>query len=57
MSRTNKPPKESPSKQLRNVFYNLWNQDPEEFEDFDLYYDSKVNKLIGHYKKFIKLKG
>ena len=54
MSRTKKTPKESPSKQLRNVFYNLWNQDAEGFKEFDEYYDSKVHKLINHYRKLVR---
>ncbi len=54
MSRTKKVQKESPSKKLRNVFYILWEQDDEGFEEFDSYYDLKIYKLIEHYKKFIK---
>lgn len=54
MSRTKKIQKESPSKKLRNVFYILWEQDSEGFKDFDAYYDSKMYKLINHYKKMIK---
>lgn len=51
MSRTTR---ESPSKRLRDVFYVLWEQDKEGFNKFDLYYESKMNKLINHYKKLIK---
>ncbi len=54
MSRTRKPPKKSPSKQLRDVFYVLWKQDDEGYDDFEVFYDSKINKLISHYKKLIK---
>jgi len=53
MSRTKKIPKESPSKKLRNVFFVLWEQDDEGFVEFELYYESKLNKLINHYKKLI----
>ena len=56
MSRSNKTPKESPSKRLRNVFFNLYNQDPESFVDFDTYYDSKIEKLIDHYNKYLTRK-
>lgn len=54
MSRTRKVAKESPSKKLRSVFYILWEQDNEGLKDFELYYESKLNKLINHYKKLIK---
>lgn len=53
MSRTTKKTI-SRSQELRNIFYALFNQDPEEFgEDFDAYYDSKMEKLCMHYKKMI----
>ena len=54
MSRTRKQQEESPSKKLRNVFYVLHEQDDEGFKDFEEYYESKLNKLILHYKKMIK---
>lgn len=54
MSRTRKAVKESPSKRLRDVFFVLWNQDKEGYGEFDEYYDSKMEKLIQHYKKLIK---
>lgn len=54
MSRTRKIAKESPSKKLRNVFFILWEQDNEGIEEFNTYYDSKLYKLINHYKKLIK---
>ena len=53
MSRTKKLPTESPSKQLRGVFYVLFEKDNENFENFEDYYDSKMFKLIKHYKKLI----
>ncbi len=54
MSRSKKKPKESPSKKLRNVFYKLYIQDNEGYEVFDRYYESKLFKLITHYKNLIK---
>ena len=53
MSRTRKIKQDSPSKQLRNVFYALYEKDDEGYEEFDNYYDSKMHKLIVHYKKLI----
>ena len=54
MGMTSKVPKKTSSQRLRGVFYKIWEQDDEEFEDFDSYYDSKMEKLIKHYKKLIK---
>jgi hypothetical protein len=54
MSRTRKVATESPSKKLRNVFFRLWEQDNEGNEEFETYYESKLYKLINHYKKLIK---
>ena len=54
MSRSRPVKEESPSKKLRDVFYTLWVQDSEGFEEFDDYYDTKMSKLIKHYKKLIK---
>lgn len=53
MSRTRRVPKKTPSQRLRGVFYTLWEQDNEGFEEFDPYYDSKMEKLIIYYKKLI----
>ena len=53
MSRSNPVKKDSPSKQLRNTFYALHEKDDEGFETFEDYYDSKMFKLIKHYKKLI----
>lgn len=53
MSRTNKIKQPSPSAQLRTIFYKLYEKDDEGFESFDPYYDSKMHKLIVHYKKMI----
>jgi len=54
MSMTSKVPVRSPSKELRGVFYKLFTQDDQGFDDFDTYYDSKMEKLINHYKKLLK---
>lgn len=51
MSRTRK---ESQSQKLRSVFYILWEQDDEGFNKFESYYDSKMKKLVTHYKKLIR---
>ena len=54
MSMTSKVPVKSPSQRLRGVFYSLFKQDDQGFDDFDSYYDDKMDKIINHYKKFIK---
>lgn len=54
MSRSNPIKPESPSKKLRDIFFSLWKQDNEGFEDFDSYYESKMEKIIKHYRKMIK---
>lgn len=46
--------RESPSKKLRNVYFSLWSQKKEGFEDFEKYYDNKMNKLIVHFQKMVK---
>jgi len=43
----------SPSKRLKNVFYRLWEQDNEGYEDSELYYRYKINKVIEHYKNLL----
>ena len=53
MSRTKRLKPDSPSKQLRNIFFALFEKDNESFDSFDTYYDSKMHKLIVHYKKLI----
>lgn len=40
----------SPSKRLRGVLFYLFEKEPEGFTDFTTYYDSKMEKLIGHFK-------
>ena len=44
----------SPSKRLRGVFYILWEQDNQGFEEFESYYNDKLEKVIGYYKSLIK---
>ena len=46
MSRTVKSNRKSPSERLRGVYYRLWEKDPEGFEEFDTYYDNKMEKWI-----------
>lgn len=40
----------TPSQRLRNVFYVKWQQDPQGYKDFNLYYDYYMNKVIEFYK-------
>ena len=44
------PEKKSQSTRLRAVFFRLWQQNSEGFEDADEYYKDKMEKLIDHYK-------
>lgn len=53
MSRTKPIKEESKSKQLRNAYYGLFEKDNEGFKDFDSYYDSKMDKLIKHFRKML----
>ncbi len=41
----------SPSTRLRSVLFLLWKKTPEGYEDFNLYYRFKMEKLINHYKE------
>ena len=41
----------SPSKRLKSVFYLLWKQDNEGYEDSELYYLNKMEKVIEFYKE------
>ena len=41
----------SPSQRLKAVFYLNYNQNPEGFNSFDLYYLHQMEKVINHYKK------
>jgi len=43
----------TPSQRLRNVFFKLFEQDKEGFNDFDSYYKNKMEKVIDHYKNLI----
>lgn len=54
MSITTKKEKKTPSVRLRSVFYKLWEENDHGFEVFDHYYESKMNKVINHYKKLLK---
>jgi len=36
----------SPSKRMRNVFFRIWEQEPEEYEDFELFYRFKMDQII-----------
>ena len=40
----------TPSRRLRAVLYRNWEQNKEGYEDFQLYYNFKVEKIITHYK-------
>jgi hypothetical protein len=42
--------KKPPSQRLRAVLYRNWEQKAEGYEDFQLYYNFKVEKIITHYK-------
>ena len=46
-SDTGKPP----SQRLRAVLYRLWEQTPEGYKDFNLYYSYKIEVLIKHFKE------
>lgn len=50
MSRTRKPSKKTPSERLRGVFYQHYMKE-KPLEEFDQYYESKMELLIEHYKK------
>jgi uncharacterized protein YeaO (DUF488 family) len=54
MSRSREVKKESPSKRLRDVYFVLYKKDKQGFKEFEDYYNDKMEKLIQHYKKFIK---
>jgi hypothetical protein len=40
----------SPSKRLRNVLYRLWEQDKQGYEDYELFYVNRMNKIIEQIK-------
>lgn len=41
----------SHAKRLRNVLYRLWEQDKEGYQDSELYYRFKMEKIISFYKE------
>lgn len=53
MSRTKRTAAETPSKRFRDVLYNLWLQDIDGYEEFEDYYEDRMEKLIRHYKSKI----
>ena len=52
MSATKKKDK-SPSERLRGVYYHLWEQDDQGFEEFEPFYNSKMELLINYFKKML----
>lgn len=40
----------SPGQRMRAVLYRLWEQVPEGYDDFNLYYQFKMEQLINHIK-------
>ena len=40
----------SKGQRLRNVFYRCWEQQPEGYKDFNLYYEFQMEKIIDHFK-------
>lgn len=44
-------PKKTPSKRLRAVLYLNFQQDPEGYQTFPSYYESKMETIINHMKK------
>lgn len=45
------PEGKSPSQRLRNVLYRLWEQNNGGYEDFNLFYLNRIERLIEHYKQ------
>lgn len=43
-------PEKSPSKRLRNVLYRVWEQENGGYNDFNLFYISKMENMITHFK-------
>jgi hypothetical protein len=41
----------SPSQRMRNVFYVLWQKQPEGYADFNLYYQFRMNQIIEKLKE------
>lgn len=44
------PEEKSPSKRLKNVLYRLWEQDHQGYEDSELFYRNRMNKIIEQIK-------
>jgi len=42
--------KKSQGQRLRGVLYRLWEQTPENYDDFGKYYEYKTEKIISHFK-------
>lgn len=40
----------TPSKRLRNVLFRTWEQNPEGYKDFNLFYIAKMESIINHLK-------
>ena len=40
----------TPGQRLRNSLYRLWQQEPEGYEDFQLYYNFKMEQMITYIK-------
>ena len=40
----------TPGQRLRNTLYRLWQQEPEGYEDFQLYYNFKMEQMISYVK-------
>lgn len=47
-------PGKTQSQRLRNVLYKLFEQDSEGFQNFDMYYKAKTDKIIEHLKTKIE---
>jgi len=43
----------SPSQRLQAVFYRLWEHDSEGYQDFQLYYRFRMEKVISYYKSLL----
>lgn len=50
MSRT-RDKRETPAKRFRNTLYHMWQIDDAGFEDFDLFYEDRMEKLIEYYER------
>lgn len=41
----------SPSQRMRNVLYRIWEQNPDGYKDFNLYYQFRMNQIIEKLKE------